>query len=145
MTKVSRKLLNKKIEGQIFDNLWESLSQLKNKKDIEIFLADLLTPTERIMTAKRLAIAVLLLKNMDYGRIKETVKVSNETISKVSTTVKYNHGYQLAVNKIIKTEAGRKFWADIEDIIWRLGNPSKTLLPEHEIKPIRKRYSNTLE
>lgn len=145
MTKVSRKLLNKKIQGQIFNNLWESLSQLKNKKDIEIFLADLLTPTERIMAAKRLAIAVMLLKNMDYGKIKETVKVSNETISKVSTTVKSNHGYQLAINKIIKTEAGRKFWEEIEDLIYRLGNPSKALLPEHEIKLIRRRRSNTLE
>lgn len=132
-------MLNRKIEEQIFDNLWESLSQLKNKKDIEIFLADLLTPTERIMAAKRLAIAVMLLKNMDYGKIKETIKVSNETISKVSTTVKHNQGYQLAINKIIKTEAGRKFWADIEDLIFRLGNPSKALLPENEIKAIRKR------
>jgi len=93
------------------------LSQLKNKGDVKIFLADLLTPTERIMAAKRLAIAVMLLKNFDYGRIKEAVKVSNETISKVSTIVKRNYGYRLAVNKITKTEAGKRFWADIEDLI----------------------------
>ncbi|MDO8487412.1 MAG: Trp family transcriptional regulator [Candidatus Curtissbacteria bacterium] len=134
MSQVSRRLLDKRIEEQIFETLWEAISQLKDKKDIQIFLNDLLTPVERIVLAKRLAIAVLLLKSTDYGTIKNLLKVSGETISKVSLILKMNNGYKLAINKIVMTEAGRQFWQDIESALYRLGTPRKAFLPEEVIK-----------
>lgn len=126
--------MDRKIEGQIYETLWEAISQLKDKNDIQIFLNDLLSPVERIVLAKRLAIAVLLLKSTDYETIKNLLKVSGETISKVSIILKMNGGYKLAINKIALTEAGREFWQDIESLIYRLGTPRKAFLPEEVIK-----------
>ena len=134
MTQVSRRLLNKQIEQQIFETLWEAISQLKNKTEIQIFLTDLVTPTERIVLAKRLAIAVLLLKNTNYETIKDLIKVSGETISKVALTLKMSNGYRIAINKIVRTESGRQFWQDVESLLYRLGTPGKTFLPEKQIK-----------
>ena len=134
MTQISRRILNKQVEEQIFETLWEAVSQVRDKKDVQIFLGDLLTPTERVMIAKRLAIAVLLLKQKDYETIKDFLKVSNETISKVSLILKMNNGYKIAINKIIRTEAGRQFWRDIENLLYRFSAPGKVFLPEEVVK-----------
>lgn len=134
MTQVSRRVLNKQVAEQIFETLWEAISQVRDKQEIQIFLNDLLTPTERIMIAKRLAIAVLLLKQHDYETIKDFLKVSGETISKISLILKMNQGFKLAINKVIKTEAGRQFWQDIENLLYRLSAPGKVFLPEEVIK-----------
>lgn len=134
MSRVSKRILNKQIEQQIFETLWEAISQVKNKGDVKLFLNDLLTPVERIMVAKRLAIAILLLRGKDYETIIDLLKVSNETISKVSLILKINNGYRIAINKIIRTEAGRQFWRDVENLLYRLGTPGKAFLPEEVIK-----------
>ncbi|OGD85851.1 hypothetical protein A3B51_03270 [Candidatus Curtissbacteria bacterium RIFCSPLOWO2_01_FULL_41_18] len=134
MSRVSKKILNKQIEEQMFETLWEAISQVKDKGDVKLFLNDLLTPVERIMAAKRLAIAILLLRGKDYETIIDLLKVSNETISKVSLILKVNNGYRIAVNKLVRTEAGRQFWRDIESLLYRLGTPGKAFLPEEVIK-----------
>lgn len=134
MTQVSRRVLHKQVEQQIFETLWEAISQVRNREDIQIFLNDLLTPTERMMIAKRLAIAVLLLKERNYETIKDFLKVSNETISKVALTLKLNRGYKIAINKVIRTQAGREFWQDIENLLYRFSTPGRVFLPEDMVK-----------
>jgi len=109
VAQVSRRLLNKQIEQQIFETLWEAISQLKNKTEIQIFLTDLVTPTERIVLAKRLAIAVLLLKNTNYETIKDLIKVSGETISKVALTLKMSNGYRMRLTKLYELKADDNF------------------------------------
>lgn len=134
MTQVSRRVLHKQVEEQIFETLWEAISQVRDKKDVQIFLNDLLTPTEKVMLAKRLAIAVLLLKQRNYQTIKDFLKVSGETISKISLILKMNKGFKLAINKVVRTEAGRQFWQEIENLLYRFSAPGKVFLPEETVK-----------
>lgn len=118
----------------MFETLWEAISQVRSIEDIKLFLNDFLSPVERIMLAKRFAIAVFLLKGQGYENIKDLLKVSNATISKVSIILKTNRGYQIAINKVIRTEAGKAFWQDIENLLFRLGRPGIAFAPEEVIK-----------
>ncbi|OGD92719.1 hypothetical protein A3C33_02270 [Candidatus Curtissbacteria bacterium RIFCSPHIGHO2_02_FULL_42_58] len=118
----------------MFETLWEAISQVRDKDDVQIFLNDLLSPIERVMIAKRLAIAALLLKGNSYETIKDFLKVSTETVAKISLILKMNKGYQLAINKLIRTEAGKQFWQEIENLLYRLSSPGKVFLPEEAVK-----------
>src|SRR3990167_3793320 len=121
----------------MFETLWEAISQVRDKDDVQIFLNDLLSPIERVMIAKRLAIAALLLKGNSYETIKDFLKVSKvstETVAKISLILKMNKGYQLAINKLIRTEAGKQFWQEIENLLYRLSSPGKVFLPEEAVK-----------
>ncbi len=113
--------------------LLEAISKLKSKEEITLFINDLLSPVERVMLAKRLAVAVLLTKGYDYKTIKDTVKVSQETISKVSITLNANIGYKLTIAKIAKSEANREFWEEIFRLHHRMATRD-TFAPEPLLK-----------
>lgn len=127
-------MLNRNVEERMYNTLWEAISLIRSKHEIVSSLNDLLTPNERIMVAKRLGIAILLVKNTDYDTIKDMLKVSNETISKVSTILKISNGYRTMVKKILRSEAGRQFWQDVESLIYRWSSPGKVFMPEEAIK-----------
>ena len=118
----------------MFQTLWDAVSKIKSQNEIQEFLNDLLSPTERTMLAKRLAIAVLLMKKYNYEAIMDLLKVSSSTISKVALTLNYNAGYKKAINKVALTEATREFWEDVEKLFYRFSAPGRVLLPEEIVK-----------
>ncbi|MDO8487105.1 MAG: YerC/YecD family TrpR-related protein, partial [Candidatus Curtissbacteria bacterium] len=123
-----------KVEDKIFQTFWEAIAKLQNQKEIQMFLHDLLSPTERTMLAKRLAIAALLLKGHTYESVMDILKVSNPTVAKVSLTLNLNPGYKIVINKIAKSEATREFWQDIGSAMYRISSPGKAFMPEGAIK-----------
>lgn len=115
MTQVSKRWLSKEIENRIFEIFWQSLAYCSTKETVASFLEDLLTPTEKIMLAKRVSIAFLLLKGYDYKSINDTLKVSDPTIWTVNLWLKTRgKGYRMILEKIIKSEKMEKFWQDVE-------------------------------
>lgn len=105
MAQVSKYPISKEIYDRIFEIFLKSLINLKNKDEAEDFVKSLLTPVERIMLAKRLAIAFLLEKNYEYRQIQKVIRVSLPTISSVSSIRKYgNQGYKNIITKILKDE-----------------------------------------
>ena len=97
------------ISEEAFDRCWEiftrTLIGIKTSKDVEEIIGDLLTPTERIMVAKRLAIAYLLSQGYEYRQISKVLRVSFPTISMVNIGLKYGrNGYRKAVGRIQKDE-----------------------------------------
>ncbi|PJE70037.1 hypothetical protein COU97_01860, partial [Candidatus Shapirobacteria bacterium CG10_big_fil_rev_8_21_14_0_10_48_15] len=84
MAQVSRLPLSEKIYQRIFEIFFQTAAEIRTKKAAEEFFNDLLTPTERIMLAKRLSIAVLLAKGYDYRSIREILHVSPPTIATAS-------------------------------------------------------------
>lgn len=99
---ISKRILNPKLEAKLFEIFFESLASLSNKSDIERFLFSLISPVEKIMLAKRLGIAMLLVKGYGQDEIREILKVSQETISKVSMTLNYRgDGYKMVIRKTI--------------------------------------------
>lgn len=134
MSQVSKRLVHKSIEIKMYETLWEAISQLKSKTDVQSFINDLLSPPERTMVAKRLAIATLLSRNYNYETIMNVLKVSSTTISKVSLLLNQNNGYKTAINKIARAEATREFWQDVENLLFRLGTPKYTFAEEGSVK-----------
>lgn len=66
MTQVSKYPVHRDVEKRMFEIFKTTISNLKHSEEIEDFLEDFLSPVEKIMLAKRLAIAVLLAKNYTY-------------------------------------------------------------------------------
>lgn len=83
MTKVSRQLVNRKLEKQLVGRLWELIGAL-NKKEAAEFLEQFLTPTEVKMFSKRLEVLKRLLKNAPYSEIRTALKVTNTTVGRLS-------------------------------------------------------------
>ncbi|MBI2442901.1 MAG: hypothetical protein HYV40_03250 [Candidatus Levybacteria bacterium] len=105
MSQVSKYPISKDISDRIFEIFLKSLVQIKNQGEAEGFITDLLTPTEKIMLSKRLAIAFLLEKNYNYRTIQRIIRVSAPTIRAVNVAKQYgSKGYKTLINKIMQEE-----------------------------------------
>jgi len=110
MTKVSRKPLDWKVKKEVTKEFWYALGKL-NQQEVEIFLKDVLSPTEIIMIAKRLEILKQLRSKYDYENIRRTVKVTDATIAKMSEKLqKANEAFIKILDYLIKDEKRR--WED---------------------------------
>jgi uncharacterized protein YerC len=103
---LSTRKLNKNIEKQILGLLYQVLNDLKSEEEVTTVMNDILSETEKLAVAKRLAIATFLDKGRSYENIRETLKVSSATIASVQEMIG-NPGFQLALRKVKAEE-----WAD---------------------------------
>lgn len=121
MTQISRYPLREDIQERIFEVFWQTMVDLKTQAEAKEFWEDLLTPTEKVMLAKRLSIAILLIKGYNYLNIKDILKVSGGTISSVALWLNQGgEGYKRAVKKIIDSERWQDFWQKISDSLKEL-------------------------
>lgn len=124
MTKVSKRFLNKDLENRIFDLFVQTVVELRDSEDVKNFIEDLLSPTERIMLVKRLAIALLLAKGYTYDEIDNTLKVSRQTIMHVSLKLRHGKsGYEKVVAKLVREQKREALVDNIEEILLRLSLP----------------------
>lgn len=82
MPKVRPHLIEKTEKYKIIGNFFEIVAGLKNKKEVIDFFLGLLTPSEILMSARRIQIAQMLLEEENYEIIRKRLKVSNQTITK---------------------------------------------------------------
>ena len=135
MTKVSRRFLDKELENTIFEVFLKTIADIKTPLEAKNFIEDLLSPTEKIMLIKRLAIAVLLTKGKTYEYIDDTLKVSRATIMNVSLWLKHGKGgYRKVVDSILKTQNKERLIDNIEEILLRLSPPKRFESIEFESK-----------
>jgi len=81
-----------------------------------MFLHDLLSPTEKLMLSKRLAIAFMLIQDYNYASINNRLKVSNPTIWNVKMNLVHRgKGYKMAIEQIMSKEKWEKFWQDLDN------------------------------
>lgn len=105
MTKISRIKIDPKHLGFFLNNFWNLITLLENKEQVKNFLKDLLTHTEMKMFAKRIQIAKMLLEEYNYRDIRNYVKVTDPTISKISNILAIGgEGLKTAVNYLWKVE-----------------------------------------
>lgn len=101
MPKISKNKLDKTAHDFLSNNLISALADLNEKKDMASFMDSLFTQTERLMLAKRLAIAVLLERGFSYKKISGLLKVSSVTIGVVRNSImKNNDSYMQLIRKI---------------------------------------------
>jgi uncharacterized protein YerC len=105
MSQVSRIALSADLEKEIVSSFRSVITHLQTDHDVTDFLDELLTPTEKIMLAKRLAIAFLLDKNYDYRTIMSILKVSTATVSSVNKQYAHNgRGYKRVIAMMQSSE-----------------------------------------
>ncbi|RLC32795.1 hypothetical protein DRH13_01085 [Candidatus Woesebacteria bacterium] len=108
--RTSNRKLNPSLKRQIIKTFAQTLADLRNIKEGEIFLNNFFTNAEVETFAKRLAVAYWLKKGRSYSNIKENLKVSSATIADVSSLLS-NPGFSLAIKKI-EAEEWANQWAD---------------------------------
>lgn len=118
MSQVSKKFLDKKVMNRIFEIFVGSLVSINNKNKAEKFISDLLTDTEKIMLAKRLSIAFLLMKNYSYSRISGMLKVSTPTIWQVKRWMnERGEGYKTILQDFIDKEKTKAMFQSFFDFL----------------------------
>ena len=121
MSQVSKNPLSKESNYEIQATLWWLLARLDNDSDIRNFLNGLLTKTEKIMLAKRLAIAFLLSKNYNYRDISDALKVSTATVGKIKEAMDKTEGsYELLIKKLEKRNELKKLEKQFDKFIGKL-------------------------
>lgn len=101
MTHVSRWKLPKEEEKNLIGALRLVLTRLTKDEEMEIFLGSLLTETEKLMLAKRLALVVLLEEGLTESQIAEALHVTRITVAKMRYFFESRgQGYKLALNKL---------------------------------------------
>ena len=134
MSQVSKRILPKAIEERLFENLWETFASINNTNQAKLFLQDFLSPTEKVMFAKRIAIAILLKKNYDFRSISFLLKVSTTTINNIYRLIKLkSKSYNLLIEKYNRKKATKELFHELERYFYRL-NPGKHFLEEDAIK-----------
>ena len=80
MAQVSKRKLDENKLKKIFDLFFDLIVEIKNRKQGEMLLNEILTPTEQIMVAKRVAAFYLFTKEIKPNKIAEILKVSRSTV-----------------------------------------------------------------
>lgn len=87
MPHVSRHTPIKKVSDRTLDLFMECVTAKWSARERRDFFNDLLTPTERIMFSKRLAIIYMLGKGYTIRKIQETLRVSPSTVARLWSEV----------------------------------------------------------
>ena len=132
MPHISPRKLDKETVDKIFRKLISVLEQAQSKKKFTSVLDELLTDTEKIMLAKRLAAVLLLFGDTPQHRITESLILSPTTVSKIS--LKIELGKYDSIKSISTKEK-----ADLEKIIWLLLTAGGILPPRSGGKYWRKK------
>ena len=80
MIRISYLKIKEEDYEKIFSIFYQVLGKTADKNEFNKILFDLLTPAERIMLIKRIAIIYLLMKEIHYKTVCEVLKVSNTTL-----------------------------------------------------------------
>ncbi len=143
MPQVSRYPVDRKVEERMFEVFQKAISALSDRSDVESFLHEFLSPMEKIMLAKRLSIAVLLKKGLDYDTIQEILHVSPPTIASVSLQMKYaGSGYKKVVEKILDEEHVTDFWEKIQDALANIPHSKGASLLEQRKKRQKEKFAS---
>src|SRR3989338_1485253 len=86
MPHVSRHKVQDSTKRELEDYIASFLADTGSKARQNIF-RELLTPTERLMIAKRLAMLYFISKNVPTHRISQTLRVSPSTVARFETAV----------------------------------------------------------
>ncbi|HCM82288.1 MAG: hypothetical protein UV63_C0006G0027 [Microgenomates group bacterium GW2011_GWC1_43_11] len=131
MAQISKYRLRKEIEERMYEVFLDSISMVQNRNHVSKLINDLLSPTEKIMLAKRLSIALLLMKQYQYRSIAQLLHVSYGTVNRVGRMLESgNGGYVMVLSVLLKQEKFVSFLNKIDDILAEIFIPYNRNLGE---------------
>lgn len=118
MTFVSRRKISDNVSKRIFEVFLKTFRALKKDDEIISFLDEFLTPTEKMVLEKRLAIAVMLTKGFDYRTIEDVLKVTSNTIARVAYWIKHKKkGFSKIIEDVVAKETNEEFWNGLGEVV----------------------------
>jgi uncharacterized protein YerC len=118
MTQVSRNPLPHYLEQQMHKAIRKAFADLRTEEDVAAFLNDLLTPTEKVMIGKRLAIAILLDRGYDQRTIHTIMKTSLATVNSVNFWLKHRgNGYRIVLTKLKNQKEWQEFKEGLDEFL----------------------------
>ena len=132
MSRVSKRPLDERLLSKIYRLFYEVFSRNKNQDDFLLIIDDILSPTEKIMLSKRLAMIYLLIKKVDYRTISETLKVSTATVLFYSAVFKEKQ--TRIVNLIKQMLKKEKVLGFLEDVFADLMIHPGIYIGHHKLK-----------
>lgn len=118
MSRISKKVISKELQGNLEDQLAFIISSLTDKNEISVFLEEFLTKEEKIMLGKRLILYMLLYKGLSGSQINSILGMSYETIRWYKQI--YNikpEIFRKYIKKLISREKNKELWGKIEKIL----------------------------
>lgn len=121
MARISRIKLKDEILEKVFGLFFEIVGKKSNINDFKKTIFEILSPVERIMIAKRVAIVYLLLKGIDQKNISKVLKVSTATVSKFSLLMEKSTGVVPSFKNIITNDKILEFLDEMFDSLFPPG------------------------
>jgi len=121
MARISRRPIKEEILQKVFALFFEIVGKKTNLRDFKSVISEILSPVERIMIAKRVAIVYLLLKGIDQRSISNVLKVSNATVSKFAVLMEKSTGVVPSFNKILTNDKILDFLDQMFDALFPPG------------------------
>lgn len=110
--------MDKVVETELFKKFWHSLSSLRDPDSVSSFFSDFLSGSERIMLAKRFAIAVLLLRGKRPKDIKSVLHVSDSSTSSVGAWLKNAKPKTVAtLERVIRENYWEEFFDNVDSFL----------------------------
>lgn len=101
--------MNRKLQDELTDKLFDAILLLKNKEECYSFFEDVGTVAEVKAFAQRLEVAKMLDEGKTYREIHENTGASEATISRVSRSLNYGaDGYRLILERLKSSKEGEK-------------------------------------
>lgn len=108
MSQVSQRFLRPDVKAKIERLLIECIARCSSQQAAANFVDVLLTSTEKLMIAKRIAIALMLVKGYGAGEIDAKLKVSVATIYSVKAWLEAKGGeYRSLLEEIAQEDRGQ--------------------------------------
>lgn len=124
MTQVSKKIIAKNLESEIYEIFWATIARFTKKDEVTLFFSELFTFNEKVNLSKRISIAILLSKGYDWRAIRDLIKVSEGTISKISAKIN-SQGFQLFFEKLERDANWKNFWKDLAKTYLLVTHPER--------------------
>lgn len=113
MAQISKRHISEEKLKKILKLLFGLITRLPTKEEVELILNELLTETERIMLAKRLACFFLLLKGVPNEAVADSIKVSTSTVNFYKKYLHYSHKIKEYLEGKLAEEKFKNFFEDI--------------------------------
>ena len=117
--RLSDQSIDSNIEKEIRKLLAQIIADIHEETEAEQLLSDLLTPAEQVAVAKRLGIAMSLIRGASYEEIKKRLKVSSATVAKVQESMD-TPGMKLALSKAATDEWAEKWASKLSSAVNKL-------------------------
>ena len=126
MTRISKYRLEDKVLKKLYSLMFEVISNMDEEERFIGIMNELLSLTEKIMIAKRIAIIYLLVKDIDYLVISDVLKVSSGTIAKFHSMMNKGREIKNILKGITGNEKIKDFFEELffvnQELMGQIGN-----------------------